>query len=189
MSSKKTKVAFVTPKGQAQFAHLKKPDDKFGGNPKYQTSLIIDDAKELVKKCKELAAEEFGAKSGKARMPFHVDEETGQTVVKAWSYYAPFFVDSQGETILDEKVPELWNGSELRLKGEITSYDNPSNGIRLQLLGVQIITVVGPTGKGGDTSGFGAVEGGYIHENNIEEMFDDEEESSEEEVPKSAANF
>jgi hypothetical protein len=189
MSNKKVKIPFVTPAGSAQFAHLKTPDDKFGNTPKYQTGLIVDDARDLVKKIDDLAAAEFGAKAKNAKVPYKKDEETGQTVLKAWSYYAPFFKDSQGSVILDSKVPELWNGSELRLKGEIVSYDTPSNGIRLQLLGVQIINPVGPSGDGQrDTSGFDAVEGGYVSDNDIEEMFDDEE-PSQEEVPKSAANF
>lgn len=153
------RVKFTSEKGRAQYPWLNKPDTAFGAEPKYKTNLIVEDGKSLEQACRDLAESEFGAKASKARMPFDYDEETGDTIFKTKSKYAPSFFDSTGNPITGKQIPSLWGGSVIRVGGFIAPYSvSGSVGVSLQLTRVQIIE---PVSSGGDADGFEAVEGGF----------------------------
>lgn len=180
------KIKFTTKEGRAQYPWLNEPDTAFGGEPKYKTNLIVEDAAELIAQIEDLASEEFGPKWKKARMPFKTDEDTGETVFNAKSKYAPHFFDSKGQNLVGKQVPNLWAGSVLRIGGYIAPYTvSGANGIQLQLTRVQVINPVTSGNQSGD--GFDAIEGGYVGEDILQETFDAKE--PKEEMAASADRF
>ena len=172
--AKANRVKFNSEKGRAQYPWLNKPDTAFNQDPVYKTNLIVEGGEALKQACLDLAEAEFGAKASKARMPFDHDEETGETIFKAKSKYAPWFFDSAGSPLVDKQIPQLWGGSVLIIGGYIAPYSvSGSVGISLQLKKVQVIE---PVSSGGDDDGFEAVEGGYIANDSIpEDTFDEEQ--------------
>ena len=71
-----TKVKFTTPVGRAQYPWLNTPDSAFGGEPKYKTNLIVENADDLMQLLEEMGRDEFGKK--KFRLPIDTDEDTGE---------------------------------------------------------------------------------------------------------------
>ena len=155
------RIKFTSELGRAQYPWLNQPDTAFGAEPRYKTNLIVENGmgNALEQLCRDLADSEFGAKAKKARMPFDFDDETGETVFKAKSKYAPAFFDSTGNPITGQQIPPLWGGSVIKIGGYISPYSvSGSVGVSLQLTRVQIIE---PVSSGGDADGFEAVEGGF----------------------------
>ena len=78
-TSKKT---FTTHKGIAVYPHLNKPDYQFNTDGVYATKLRVpaDDAKQLMDTVRALAQDEFGKKATSARMPWKIDDETGDVI-------------------------------------------------------------------------------------------------------------
>mgnify|MGYP000853050049 CR=1 FL=1 len=168
-----TRVKFNSSQGRAQYPWLNEPDTAFGGEPKYKTNLIADDASALKAKIEEVAEAEFGKDWGKARMPFKMDDETGETVFVTKSKYSPFFYDSSGQDLVGGQIPKLWAGSVIKIGGYIVPYNvNGSKGVSLQLTKVQVINPVSSGENKGE--GFEAVEGGYVADDIMQEAFDED---------------
>lgn len=168
-----TRVKFTSPKGRAQYPWLKEPDTAFGGEPKYKTNLICEDAGALVAQIEKLAQDSFGPKAAKAKLPFSHDEETGETVFKAKSKYAPVFFDAQGQNLTGKQIPNVWAGSTIRIGGNIAPWSvSGQNGISIQLTRVQVIDLVNGQESG---DGFDAVEGSFVGEDILQDAFDAEE--------------
>lgn len=167
------RIKFTSTKGRAQYPWLNKPDTAFGAEPKYKTNLIVEDGAELEQACRDLAEAEFGPKAGKARMPFDADPETGETIFKTKSKYAPSFFDATGNPISGKQIPSIWGGSVIRVGGFISPYSvSGSVGVSLQLTRVQVIE---PVSSGGDGDGFEAVEGGFVAAEVTEEQLNEEQ--------------
>lgn len=169
-----SRVKFISSPGRAQYPWLNQPDTAFGGEPKYKTNVIVDDGQELQKLCQEIAEREFGSKANRARMPFDLDEDTGEVVVKVKSKYAPQFFDATGQPLVGKQVPNIWAGSIIRVGGFAAPYSvSGSAGVMLQLTKVQIIEPA--KGSGGDADGFDAVDGGYVAPEMTQDDFENEE--------------
>jgi len=155
------RVSFQSKSGRAQYPWLNTPDSAFGGEPKYKTNLVLEDHADLKKLIQDCAKQEFGDKANKARMPFDLDEDTGEMIIKVKSKYSPAFFDATGQEIFGGQIPQLYAGSTLRLGGYASAYSvSGSNGVSLQLTKVQIVNPVS-TGSNSSTGGFDAVEGGF----------------------------
>jgi len=156
------KIQFLTNVGRAKYPHLNKPDTAFNtDSPKYKTELVMsqEDAKSLVSKIKEAAAEEFGAKKN-IRMPYSVDEETGEVSFKVQSKYQPKFYDTKGQVIAPSALPNIGGGSQLRGGGILNLYTvTGTSGVGLMLDKIQVVEVVG---FGGDDTGFDEIEGSFV---------------------------
>ena len=165
---------FTSPVGRAKYPHLNKPDTAFDtANPKYKTELVVshDDAQPLINVIKEAATKEFGNKS--VRLPFNVDEETGDISFKVQSKYQPKFYDTAGEVIKPSALPNIGGGSQLRGGGILNLYTvSGSSGVGLMLDKVQVVDVVG---FGGDEEGFDAVEGSFTVSDVADERFTDDD--------------
>ena len=168
------RVKFTSNKGRAQYPWLNQPDTAFGGEPKYKTNLIVDDASALVEMINQVAESEFGKNWSKARLPYKTDEDTGETVFLTKSKYVPSFFDATGANLVGEQVPKIWGGSVLKVGGFIAPYEvSGSKGVTLQLTRVQVIDPVSSGEQGGD--GFDAVEGGFVGQEILQEAFDAED--------------
>jgi hypothetical protein len=164
------RVKFSSPTGTAVYPHLNMPDTQFNPEGVYKTALSMQSCEDLIDACNNLGVEEFG-KNVKFKMPFTQDEETGNTVLKVKSKYAPKIYDSTGEVLEGAQIPKLWGGSTLKVGGYITTYSvSGSKGISLQLTKVQVIN---PVGGGGSSEGFDAVDGGYTAKELTTEDFED----------------
>ena len=155
---------FTTPKGVAQYPWLNTADTQYDANGKYKCNLRVGvaDAKDLMAQLKAAASEEFGSKANTARMPFKVDQETGEVVFSASSKYQPRFVDTTGQLIEEGQAPQIYGGSTLKLAGSLYCYNSGGAGIgiSLQLSGVQIIDLAPPK-----SIQFEAEEGGFVAAN------------------------
>lgn len=164
------KTKFTSPAGRAQYPWLNEPDNAFGGEPKYKTNLIVEDSQELKALIDKIAEDNFGNKASKASMPYDTDEDTGETVFKVKSKYAPTFFDAQGQNLVGKQVPNIWGGSTIRVGGIIAPWSvSGKSGISLQLTRVQVIDLVTSTSAG---EGFDAVEGSFVGDDIMQEAFD-----------------
>lgn len=156
------KTSFITHKGHAVYPWLNKPDTEYNSDGIYKTGLRVpgDQIQQLIKSAEEVAQDEFGNKASKARMPWKIDQDTGEYILNAKSKYPPKVYDAEGQVIPPEKLPQIWGGSILRLGGNINPYNTAGNmGISLQLNKVQIVELSELT-YNDDGSGFEAVDGG-----------------------------
>jgi len=168
MANKKedTKIRFRTPLGRARYPHLNKVDTL---DEKWKTGLILspEEAKPLMATCQELGNEVFGSKA-KLRMPWKIDEETGDIVLIVKTKFQPRFVDSTASPVLPENVPEIWGGSSLKVAGVVGSYEMSSvnKGVNLQLTSVQLVQVISGGNRGDDDDlgdeGFEPVKDGFV---------------------------
>ena len=156
------KTSFITFKGHAVYPWLNKPDTEYNSDGIYKTGLRVpgDQIQHLITSVEEVAKTEFGSKSNTARMPWKIDEDTGEYILNAKSKYPPKVYDAEGQVIPPEKLPQIWGGSILRLGGNINPYNTAGNmGISLQLNKVQIVEL-SELSHNDDGSGFEAVDGG-----------------------------
>lgn len=184
-TSKKT---FTTCKGVAVYPHLNKPDFAFNSDGVYTTKLRVpaNDAKPLMDTVRALAQDEFGKAATSARMPWKIDEETGDVVLLAKSKYKSKFMDSSGKLIPEAKVPDIFGGSVLKLAGSLYAYNaGGSKGISMQLGGVQIVTLADPVG----TFAFEAEEDGYIAGNDNQANDNHAGEAADGETTREAYDF
>ena len=143
---------------------------RFRVRPKYKTNLVLEDHLDLLKLIQGCARAEFGEKADGARMPFDLDEDTGEMIIKVKSKYAPAFFDATGEEIFGAQIPNLWAGSKIRIGGYASPYSvSGSNGVSLQLKKVQIVLPV-TGGSDAPTGGFASVEGGFKEEELVQEQ-------------------
>jgi hypothetical protein len=161
-----SKRIYKTEEGTLRYPWLNKPDTKFQDEGVYKTSFILspDKAQDLIKMVRECAKDELGKKADKARLPFATDSDTGDIIFTMKSYYQPKFVDSQGNPITS-KMPPIYGGSKVRLKGDMYTYDKGANvGVGMALLAVQIIDLADKPSSGGQSEGFEPVSGGWVHD-------------------------
>lgn len=162
MSNKQT---FMTDEGVAVYPWLNKPDTQFDPEGTYKTGIRmpLDAAKPLIHEMEHLAKEEFGSKSTKAKLPFKVDDDTGDIIFTAKTKYQPKMVDSTGQVIAPSAIPKVWGGSKLKIKGNMNTYSAAGNiGVNLQLRAVQIIEL--SEGVSNSDATFAPVEGGFVAE-------------------------
>lgn len=165
-----SKAKFVTPAGTAQYPWLQpgRPDTAFDPEGKYKATLRMSEeaAKSILDMCNAVRSENFGAKD-KVRMPYKIDEETGEYAFTAQSKFQPKYYDAKGNPIPTDQVPLMYSGSELRLSGQFDAYTSGANkGIAMRLGAVQVINPV--SGGGGDAGSFDAVEGFEVSNDNGE---------------------
>ena len=177
-------IKFLSPVGRAKYPHLNKPDTAFDtNNPKYKTQLVIpqEKASPLIAKIKEAAVGKFGTAKN-IRMPYTVDEETGDVSFKVQSNFQPKLYDTKGQIITPSALPDIGGGSQLRAGCTLNLYTvSGSSGVSIMLDKIQLIEVVG---FGGDDEGFEETEGSYI--------FDDassEDTSSNQKIDVSSDDF
>lgn len=164
------RLKFTSPEGTAIYPHLNKPDTQFNPDGVYKTDLSIGNCEELLDTANNLAVDEFGPKA-KVKMPFRTDEETGDTVLRVKSKYAPKVFDSTGQILVGDQVPLMWGGSTLKVGGFMTTYNvSGTKGVSLQLTKVQVIN---PVSGGASSDGFDLVEGGFVANEITQEEFDD----------------
>ena len=156
-----TKKTFTTHKGIAVYPHLNRPDYQFNTDGVYATKLRVpaDQAKQLMDTLQALAQDEFGKKATSAKLPWKVDDDTGEIIFTAKSKFKSKFMDSAGKLISENNVPEIYGGSVLKLAGTLYPWSaGGSHGITLQLAACQIVTLADPVGN----FAFEAEEGGYV---------------------------
>ena len=139
------KIQFKTDKGVAKYSWLNSPDNTFDKeNPKFSVTVRFsgDAAKNMIAVVKEAAAESFGKDTSGVRMPYQVDAETGDTLIKFSSKFQPKFADARGQLVENSKMPQIAGGTTLRVSGSVYPYSAPSKGISLQMQSVQIIDLV-----------------------------------------------
>lgn len=162
MAPKQQKQTFTTSKGVAVYPHLNKPDFAFNADGVYSTKLRMSpkDASELVEAVKAAANDEFGKAANTARLPYTVDQETGDLIFIAKSKFAPKMVDSSGHLIADASKPQVYGGSVIKMAGTIYPYSAGGNkGVSLQLAGVQLVSLADPVGS---SFAFGEEDGGFV---------------------------
>jgi len=156
------KITFKTPQGIAQYPWLNNPDTQFDAEGHYKCNLRLSEAeaKPLMDEVRKAANDAFGDKSKNAKMPWKVDDETGEVVLITKSKFAPRFVDSTGQVIPDSKAPQVNSGSTIKAAGTMFPYNAGGNmGISLQLSGVQIIELAA---RGDGDLGFGNEGDGFV---------------------------
>jgi len=165
MAKQAKKLAFKTTKGIAMYPWLNKADYQFDSNGQFKVNLRVskEDANELMEQARLAAKETFGAKAANAQLPFKTDEDTGEIVIVTKSKFQPKFVDSTGQLIGANNVPQIYGGSTLKLAGTIYPYTAGGRmGVSLQLAGVQIIELSEGSAAG---IAFEAEDGGFVASN------------------------
>lgn len=176
--SKQQKQRFVSPAGRAIYPKLNKPDTKFNAEGVYEVKLAVSDEKfttfleEQHNKAVEAAkAENKGKKIREADLPFTVDEDSGEAVVKFKCKakvqsksgevfeQKPAIFDAKGKSLT--KAPNIGGGSILKVSYEIVPFYTAiaGAGISLRLKAVQLIGLVEFGGGGAGAYGFGAEDG------------------------------
>ena len=109
---------YVSPKGNASYPKLTRPDTKFKAEGEYSTSLILNekDGKAFLETLKEAAVEELGNKAAQGAQ-YPVKEEDGQYVVKFKSKNKPKLYDSHGKPIKDSEELNVGSGSVMKVAG------------------------------------------------------------------------
>jgi len=161
------KVKFMSQKGTAQYPWLNNPDTQFNSEGQYKVNIKMTqaDAADLMKQAQSFANDNFGNKGEKAKMPWKIDDETGEVSFVTKSKYKPKFVDSSGQVIAEGKVPTIYAGTELKVAGNFYPYNTGGNiGVSLQLGAVQIIKLT----EQKSSMGFDAVEDGFVAANDDE---------------------
>lgn len=188
------KTMFTTFKGTAVYPYINKPDTFGQGDPKYKVGLRVpvEQIKALKDLCMEVAKNDLGEKKAKlARLPFKQtddDKEANMVIINAKSQYQPKVYDSAGQYIPQEKLPQIWGGSILKMGGVINTYDLSGNtGVSLLLTKIQVIELV--EGNGGDDGGFDAEEGGWTASEGLSDGAEESFSGEQEEEQGFAANF
>lgn len=195
-------------RGTAIWPHLNTPDTKYKDAGEFHTKLRItaDQAQPLIDAYTVLQEAEMAAvqeaKKGKrakaADLPIQpeYDNQTGEATGyytlrvamkasgvnnktgKSWQRQLPIF-DSQGKPAADF----IKSGSEIVVAFYPAPWSNPKAecGVKLYLVGVQIINLAGSGGASASGLGFGAVEGGFVASASTPEDEPEEDEVSEDE--------
>lgn len=159
------RVNFETHKGTAVYPWINRADTHFRDEGVYKTGIRVpaDQCKDIREKAVELAKEEFGKKAAAARMPWKIDDDTGEFIINAKSKYQPKVYDSAGQVIPPSRLPEIWGGSTIKIGGTMGAYNEKGNiGVNMQLSKIQIIELAERQEGRGDDGGFAAVAGGFV---------------------------
>jgi hypothetical protein len=145
---------FTSPKGNAGFTNLIRPDTKFDEGGVYKTSITCsaDAAAALIDLIDDEAVEELGAKKAKeAHRPYKVNEDGTVTInfkskatdAKGNKRPAPKLFDGQGNPIRNTEDLHIGSGSVIKVKGAASAYTSGKNiGVTLYINSVQIIKLV-----------------------------------------------
>jgi len=175
-------IVIVTPTGVSQYPWISKPDvkwvqfDEETGAGDFKTNLILSeaDAKPLIqtinkvfKKNLQDVAETTGKQPNTANPPYEPEfddgqKATGNTILKFKSKYQPKIFDAAGKQMTNSNI---WGGSEIKVKAELKPWYSPQlgAGVKLQLMGVQVIKYVDGADVSVDDFGFKAEEGYVQH--------------------------
>jgi len=171
-----SKVKYVTPAANAQYPWLQpgRPDTAFDTEGKYKVNLMMPaaESKALVEMCNARRDEMFSGKDiATAKLPFTIDDETGDVTFKVQSKFQPKYFDAKGNPIPEAKVPLMYSGSTLKVSGVCEHYVNGANkGVAMRLGAVQVID---PVSNGGDSAGsFDAVEGYEVEASETADDYD-----------------
>ena len=148
MAQKTKKLAFKTTKGVAQYPWLNKADYQFDSNGQFKVNLRVskDEAKELMDQARAAAN---GLWSESSKCADAVQDRRGHRHRHRDQVQVPKFVDSTGQLISANNVPQIYGGSTLKLAGTIYPYTAGGRiGVSLQLAGVQIIELSEGSGVG-----------------------------------------
>jgi hypothetical protein len=109
---------FVSPKGNASYPKLTRPDTKFKAEGEYTTGLVLNekDGKAFLETLKEAAVEELGNKAAQGAQ-YPVKEEDGKYIVKFKSKNKPKLYDSKGKPIKETDELNVGSGSVLKVAG------------------------------------------------------------------------
>lgn len=160
------RLEFQTEQGVAAYPYITTPDFGYDVEGIYKTKIKMPeaDATKLMQTITEVAQQEFGAKAKTARMPFKKLDDTGEVEFTTKSKFKPKVFNGAGQIIEEAKVPRIYGGSTIKVKGTLYPYNAGGNiGVSLQLAGVQLIKL--SEGSGSAIS-FEAVEGGYVEADN-----------------------
>jgi len=153
-------VKFTSPKGTAEFAWLNTMDTAFNQNAfKVQLRMPADDAKDFIKEMKQFANDNLGDKAKGCDLPYTLDKETGEVILKFKSKYKPKFADATGQLTTTE--PRVGGGSIIKVKGNFYPYNSARVGVSLQMSAVQVIDLV----EFGGGAAFDAEEGSFAAAN------------------------
>jgi hypothetical protein len=151
---------YVSPKGNASYPKLTRPDTKFKAEGEYTTGLVLNakDGKAFLETLKEAAVEELGNKAAQGAQ-FPVKEEDGNYTFKFKSKNKPKLYDSKGKPIKETDELNVGSGSVLKVAGSIAFPKvQGKQYVSLYMNQVQIIDLVefssSPFGDEGD--GFSA---------------------------------
>lgn len=111
-------VKYVSPKGNASYPKLTRPDTKFKAEGEYSTGLVLNekDGKAFLETIKEAAVEELGNKAAQgAQFPCKVED--GQYTFKFKSKNKPKLYDSKGKPIKETDELSVGSGSVLKVAG------------------------------------------------------------------------
>ena len=185
--SKRAEVKITSPRGVAVWPRLDQPDTKFDENGIYSARLRIpqDEAKDLIAAIQKEAKAHMGKVLPARDNPcwaVEVDKETGEETghyvfnikaknamvrdkanpgqKKLWDK-KPVVYDASGKVVTGLKIG---GGSVLRVSFDVTRYDEPKKGLKLDLLAVQVIKLVeyGAAVESAEDAGFGVEEDGYV---------------------------
>lgn len=102
--------------------------------------------------------------------------------------YEPVIVDSEGTVITDPSLP-LYSGSKVRVRFSLRPYTKPNPGVKLQIIGIQVVSVASNGGFDGESpedvaAAFGKYDGGFVaDEPNISRDEGDDSEEDDDEIP------
>jgi len=157
------KVKYTTKAGIANYPWLQpgRPDTAFDTDGKYKTELRMSkaDGADLIALIDGVRDAGFPDKKKHAtvRIPYSVDEETGEVLFKLVSKFQPKYYDAKGNPVPESHVPLLYSGSTLKGGGMCESYENGvNNGVALRLGAIQIIE---PVSSGVSAGNFDPVDG------------------------------
>ncbi len=138
-----TKKTFSTAKGTAVYPWLTRADTQYNAEGEYKTKLRVpaNDAQPLVDSIRALVKSEFGDNpKGQLTFPFSIDDETGEVTFSMKSKYKPTMVDTTGQVIAHDQIPEVYGGSMIKAQGVLYPYTAGGRvGVSMQMGGVQII--------------------------------------------------
>lgn len=145
---------FVSPKGQASYPSLTKPDTRFSAEGIYKTGLILspEEAEPIVKMLEEEFQAEFGTKKklSQAKMPVKYNED-GTVTISFKSKNAPKIVDAKGKPVMNPTELRIGGGSTIKISAAAKAYNaGGAVGVTCYLNAVQIISLV-EYGSGGFT--------------------------------------
>ena len=109
----------------------------------------------------------------KFAMPASGEFKKGPKAGQRWTRKPDFF-DARGLPM--RKVPDIWGGTVAKISFEAAPYFIPGTGfagLKLRLLGVQVIELRQGGQRDASAHGFGAEEGGYVHDDNAAAVEDE----------------
>jgi len=161
-------IAALTPAYQDALSQGKEAFDGLKAETRRKLKAITENA--LFTECLDEQTEEpTGEIEFKAGMKASGEYKKGPKAGKRWER-KPVIVDAKGNRLVI--VPQIWGGTKGRVCVEASPYFIPGTGacgLKLNLVGVQIIELVSSGGRSAESMGFGE-EDGYEHEEPLKDV-------------------